>query len=117
MQQLNNGPFNGEQVLIFDVQEGCQFCECRIAKEVASSCIELDTFSVSKQFSPNFEPFRTPSNTEVNLVLVHNYYPMNLRETDSTLLFLSKVAEICFIIAIIFAFISLFRAAKDIIEL
>ena len=42
---------------------------------------------------------------------------MNLRETDSTLLFLSKVAEICFIIAIIFAFISLFRAAKDIIEL
>ena len=32
---------------------------------------------------------------------------MNLRETDSTLLTLSKVAEICFIIAIVFAFISL----------
>ena len=41
VQQLNNGPFNGEQVLIFDVQEGCQFCECRIAKEVASSCIDI----------------------------------------------------------------------------
>lgn len=34
---------------------------------------------------------------------------MNLRETNSTLLFLSKVAEICFMVAIVFAFISLLR--------
>jgi len=34
---------------------------------------------------------------------------MNLRETNSTLLFLSKVAEICFIVAIVFAFLSLLR--------
>jgi len=34
---------------------------------------------------------------------------VNLRETNSTLLFLSKAAEICFIAAIIFALVSLLR--------
>ena len=35
---------------------------------------------------------------------------MNLRNTDSTLLFLSRIAEIGFVVAIVFAFASLLRA-------